>query len=94
MQVAGQRRGLCGDAFHQIAVAHQSPGAVINRPVACLVVARRQVCFGNRHAHRIRQALTKRAGGDFHARRVATFRVAGRLAAPWRNRFSSSSGRS
>ena len=33
-QVAGERAGLAGDAFHQVAVADDRPGAVIDDPMA------------------------------------------------------------
>ena len=82
MQVAGQRRGLGGHAFHQVAVADKGPGAVVDRHMSALVVARRQMRFGNRHADGIGHALAQRAGGDLDTRCVAALRMPGCLAAP------------
>lgn len=93
-QMAGQRCGLGGHTFHQVAVADERPGAVVYGCVAALVVARRQMRFGDRHADRVRQALAQRAGRDLYARRIASLRVAGCLLPHWRNCFRSASDRS
>ena len=75
-----QARGLVADAFHQAAVAEKHIGAVIDQRVARAIELVRQQLFGQRHAHRIGQALAQRAGGRFHAGRDADLGVARRLA--------------
>ncbi len=71
-----------GDAFHQVAVADDRVGVVIDDVEFGAVVARRELRFGDRHADRIGQALPERSGGDFDAGRVAALGMPGRLAAP------------
>ena len=46
------------------------------------VVSRGEPGFRHRHAHAVAETLAERTSSDFHARRVAAFRVTGRLAAP------------
>ena len=82
LEMAGQRGGLGGHAFHQVAVADDGPGAMVDHGVAVAVVGGRQLRFADRHAHRVGQALAERPGGDLHARRVAVLGMARRLAAP------------
>jgi hypothetical protein len=77
---AGQRAGLVADAFHQAAVAHEHVGVVVHHRVAVAVEFLRQQLFGQRHAHRVGDALAQRAGGGFHAGRDAGLGVAGGLA--------------
>ena len=67
------------DAFHQTAVAGDYPGAVIDQVVA---KTRRQMALGHGHTDRRGQALTERAGGDFHSRGVPVFGVTGRIGVP------------
>ncbi len=73
-----QRDGLFADAFHQIAVAADDVGAVVDEMVAEFS---RQHALGQRHAHAVRQALAQRASGRFDARRMAVFGMARRVAA-------------
>ena len=79
---AGQRAGFVRNAFHQAAITQEHPGVVIDNGVAVAVEFSRQDFFRQRHAHRVGDALTQRAGGGFHARRVAVFRMAGGFAVP------------
>jgi len=65
-----------GDPFHQAAITHEHIGVVIDDREFRAVIMRRQGPLGNGHAHGIGQSLTQRAGGGFHAGRVAVFRVA------------------
>ncbi len=82
LEMAGQRGRFAGHALHQVAVADDRPGAMVDHRMAVAVVARRQVRLADRHADRVRQALAERAGGDFDARRVAVLGMSRRLAAP------------
>src|SRR5208283_5058750 len=72
-----QRSRLVGDSFHQVAVAHQGVGKVIDDGVAGLVVASGGKTLGHGHADRVAGTLTERAGGGFHARDEKGFRVPG-----------------
>ena len=82
LQVARERRRFRRDAFHQIAVAGDNPGSVVNDGVARAVVARGKVRFGDGHADRVRETLAERAGRDLDAGSVAALGMARRLAAP------------
>ena len=77
---AGQCAGFVADAFHQAAVAHKHIGVVINDGVTGAVEFGGQLLFGQRHAHRVGEALAERAGGGLDTRCHAHFRVARRLA--------------
>ncbi len=77
---AGERAGFVRDAFHQAAVAEEDIGVVIDDLVAGAVEVGGQQLFGQRHAHRVGDALAERAGGGLDAGRVAVFGVAGGLA--------------
>ena len=78
-QFLGAREGtdFMRNAFHQAAVAQKNISVVVDDFQSIAIEGARQLAFRHRHAHRIRQALTERAGGGFHARRVAIFRVSG-----------------
>ena len=56
---------LVADAFHQVAVAGDDIGLVIDQIVAEAGV---QDALGQRHAHGIGDALAQRAGGGLDAR--------------------------
>jgi hypothetical protein len=68
------------DAFHQAAVAQEHIGEVVDDGVAGAVELGGQQLLGQRHAHRVGQALAQRAGGGFHAGRDAHLGVARGLA--------------
>ena len=74
-EVAGERRGLVADAFHQAAVAGDRPDVVVDEPGAEAVA---QDALGDRHADGVGEALAERAGGDLDAGRVPGLGVAGR----------------
>lgn len=76
----GQRRGFVRNAFHQAAVAHEHPSAVIDDFQLRAVVALRQQLLGQRKAHRIGKPLPERAGGGFNAGSFAALGVTGGLA--------------
>jgi hypothetical protein len=76
---AGQRAHFVRNAFHQATVAGESVGVMVDDGMSVAVELRSEAAFRDRHAHRVCQTLTQRAGRGFHARCVAVFRVAGRL---------------
>ena len=75
-QMAGKRNGFVTDAFHQVAVAGDDEGHVIDHIVAELRVHQP---LGKCHADGCADALAEWAGGRLDARRVAVFRMAGCL---------------
>ena len=74
----GEPDRLVADAFHQIAVAGDDIGLVIDQLVA---EARIQHALGQRHADGSRDALAERAGRRLDAGGVAVFGMAGAGAA-------------
>ena len=76
--------GFVADALHQAAIAHENIGVVVDDVMVDFgvfaVELLRQQLFCQRHAYRVGQALTERAGGGFNAGGVAQFRVAGGFA--------------
>ena len=78
----GQRGRLRGDALHEVAVADDRVGGVVDDFESGAVVARGELRFGDRHAHGIGEALPERTGRDLHARRMPALGMPGRLAAP------------
>ena len=82
LQVPGKGSDLCRHAFHQITVADDGPGMVIDDVVTLAVVLRREVRLGDGHADGSGETLTERAGGHFHAGCAAALRMPRRLAAP------------
>ncbi len=66
------------DSLHQIAVAGDDEGAVVDDAVA---VDRIQVPLSDRHSDRHRHALTQRAGRDLDSRKLEILRMAGAGAA-------------
>ena len=65
----GQGTGLVADAFHQAAVTKEHIAVVIDDAVARPVELVAQQLLGQRHAHRIGDALAERPGGGLHAGR-------------------------
>ena len=65
------------NAFHQAAVAEEYIGVVVNDVEAVFIKFGGQNFFRQRHAHRIGNALSQRAGGGFYAVGVTIFGVAG-----------------
>ncbi|CCJ85576.1 hypothetical protein BN133_1953 [Cronobacter dublinensis 582] len=78
-QRSRERTDLMGDTFHQAAVAHKHIGVVVDDLMARPVKLRRQGFLSNSEADRVREPLTERPGGGFHARRIADLRVARRF---------------
>ena len=78
-EVSRQRRGLVRDPLHEAAVAGDDVGAVV---ADLAPEGGAQPALGERHAHRVADALTQRPGGDVDPGRVAGLGVPGRPAAP------------
>jgi hypothetical protein len=81
-EMAGQRCSLRRHAFHQIAVAGDGVGVVIDDLKPGAIVARGEIGFGDGHAHAVAEALAERPRRRLDAGRAAALGVAGRLAAP------------
>jgi hypothetical protein len=77
---AGQRAGFVADAFHHAAVTHHHVGAVVDDRMTGPIKAGGEQLLGQRHAHRVGQALAERPGGGFHAGRDADLGMARCLA--------------
>jgi hypothetical protein len=80
--VSGERGGLVRDPFHQVAVACDEPGMMVDDRVSIAIERRGEMALGERHADRVGQSLAERARCGLHARGVSHFRMAGRLASP------------
>ena len=89
-QRAGQRRGLGGDAFLQVAVGNQGVGVVTDYFMAGAVVTVGQPTLGDGHSHAVGKPLSQGAGGQLDARIGVVFRVAGVLLPNCRKLFRSS----
>ena len=81
-QMPGERGGFRRHAFHQIAVADQSVGEMMNDLKPWPIVPGGQIRFGDGHAHPVTESLTEWTCGDFHAGGHAALGVTGRVAAP------------
>ena len=79
---SGERGGLVRDAFHQVAVAAEDVGVVVDDVVGVAVVdgGEMLLCGGDADGHA--EALAERAGGDFDAGGLAVLGMAGRVRAP------------
>ena len=64
-EMPGQRGRLVRDPLHEAAVARDHEGPVVAHLVA---EGGPQPAFGDRHAHRVGEALAERPGGDLDAR--------------------------
>ena len=76
LQVARERRGLRRDALHEVAVAAEHVGVVVEERLAGTVVPRSQPRGCDRHADRIPTALAERTGGRLDAGRHVMLGVA------------------
>ncbi|MPN11422.1 hypothetical protein SDC9_158723 [bioreactor metagenome] len=70
------------DAFHHAAVAGDDVDFAVKQSGAFQSADRRRVFGRDRHADAGSEPGSERAGGDFHARRMSEFRMAGGLASP------------
>jgi len=75
-QGASQGAGFVGNPLHEATIPQEDVGVVIHDGVVGPVEFGSQQLFGNGHAHRVGDALAQGAGGGFHSRGVAHFRVA------------------
>jgi hypothetical protein len=82
LEVAGERCGLAGDAFHQVAVAALHVHVKVEQLEPGLVVPAGEPLAGDRHADAVAAALAERAGRGLDAGRPAVLRVPRRGAAP------------
>ena len=76
--MAGERRGLRGDAFHQVAVGADREDVVV-AGLGAEVLA--QELLGHRHPDAVAEALAERAGRRLDARRLEVLRMARRVRA-------------
>ena len=74
LQMPGKPDRLVVDALHQIAVAGDHEGTVVDQLVAVDGV---QMPLGDRHSDRHGNALPERAGGDLDSRQLEILRVPG-----------------
>ena len=81
-QGAGKRAGFVRDAFHQVAIAAQNVGVVVDDLHVGLVVDGGQMLLRDSQADRHGQALAERASGDLNPGRETVLRMAGRLGVP------------
>src|SRR5579883_2591005 len=82
LQMAGERSGFLADAFHEIAVAADTVGVVIDDRVAGLVKPCREPGFGDGESDRVTKTLAQRTRRYFYPGRMAALRMAGCFAAP------------
>ena len=82
LQVARQRSRLGGHALHEVAIAHQDIGEVVDEVEPGPVVAGGEMRLSHGEAHSVAEPLAQGAGGGFHAGREATLRVARGAASP------------
>ena len=80
LEVAGERDRFLADAFHQVAVAADAVGEVVDDRLVVAVVDGAEMRFGDRHADGVGDALAERPGRRLDARRALGFGMAGRLA--------------
>src|SRR5581483_3138541 len=80
--MAGERGALLRNAFHEIAIAADEVGIVIDDFVTRAVEVSGEPRFGDRKSETVGKTLAERASGDFDAGGIAAFGVAGSAAAP------------
>ena len=81
-QMTRERRGLSRNPFHQITVANQGVGVMINNLMVWSVIAGSEIIFGDRHADAVCESLAERTCRHFHTGRQSTFGVTRSEAAP------------
>src|SRR5271167_863260 len=79
--MAGERSRLRGHTLHEVTVADDRVGGVIDYLESGTVVARRQLRFGDRHAHRVGESLPEWSRGNFDAGRMSALWMSRGLAA-------------
>ena len=86
-EVSGKRTGLCGEPFHQIAVAGKNVGSMIDDRMFGSVETSRQVRLRDRHSDRRPDPLAEGARCHFHPGGMQALRMAGRFAPPLAERL-------
>jgi len=81
-EVPGERGGLGGDALHQVAVAGDHVGVVVDDLMLGVVELGRQVRLGDRHADGVPEPLAQGPGRRLDTGRHAALGMSGRPAAP------------
>ena len=81
-EMSRDRRCFVADAFHQVAIAAEDVGAIVEGIAAVLAELGGQPALRHGEANRVRNALPQRAGGGLDAWRQAVLRMAGRLRVP------------
>ena len=81
--MTGKGSGFRGYALHQIAIADDPIGEMIDNLRAGPAVTRRQIGFGHRETHAVAKALTERSGCRLDTRRNTTLGMSRRHAAPF-----------
>jgi hypothetical protein len=81
-ELPSDRGRFLAEPLHQVAVRADHIGVVVDDLLPRPVEALRQEALGDRHAHRVREALPQRAGGDLDPRRVPALWVPRRARAP------------
>ena len=82
LEVAGERSRLCRDPFHEIPVARQDIGIVIDDFIIRAIEPGGEKAFGNGHTHAIGKPLAQGSGGALYAGGMSVFRVPGSPALP------------
>ena len=82
LEVAGQAGRFAGNPFHQVTIADNCVGVVVDHFEIGLVKASSQPALGHCHAHPIGKALPQWTGRRFNAGGIAIFRVTRGLALP------------
>ena len=85
--MAGEGCGLRRDALHQVTVADDPVGEMIDDLGAGAIVTCGQVRFGHRQTHSVAEALTERPRGRLDAWSNAALGVARRHATPFAKLF-------
>src|SRR6185503_21071089 len=80
--MARQGGGLRSYSFHEVAVAGDGVGSMVNYLESWAVVACGELRFGDCHADGVCEALSERSGGDFYPGSMPTFGMPWRLATP------------
>ncbi len=93
-QMAGERGRLRRHTLHQVAVAGDDIGEMVDDIEAGAVVAGRQMGLGDRHPDAVGETLAEGAGGHLDPRRLPRSGWPGVLLPHWRKRLISSRGRS
>src|SRR5688500_7582634 len=79
-EMTRERAGLVRQTLHEVAVAGNDIGPMIEQRELRTIVSLREPLLRDRHTHRIAEPLAERAGRGLHAWRHIVFGVSGRSA--------------